>query len=139
MARDQIATTGNMDRIRYFANVSVRRAVTFPALGILTVFMGLSWNWVLDLGVTAILLSLLAASLVVCAWRADRKHYQDREVWLLLDQWHGLPEPHAHHTISHIMRETFLRYAERGAWAAVLLWLATFTGTLLAALDAHAH
>lgn len=127
-----------MDRIRYFANVSVRRGMMVPVLAIATVFLGLSRDWLLAIRVTAMLSSLLAAALLACAWRADRKDYQQREVWLLLDQWHGLPERHAHRAISDVMRETFLRYAERGAWAAVGLWLATFTGTLLASLEAHA-
>ena len=128
-----------MDRIRYFANVSVRRAMMVPALAIVTVFFGLSRDWLLALRVTAILSSLLPAALLACAWRAHRKDYQRREVWLLLDQWHGLPERHAHRAISDIMRETFLRYAERGAWTAVALWIATFTGILLASLEAHAY
>lgn len=128
-----------MDRIRYFANVSVRRGLMVPLLAIVTIFIGLSRDWLLAIRVTAMLSSLLAAGLLACAWRADRKDYQRREVWLLLDQWHGLPEQNAHRAISDAMRETYLNYAERGAWAAVVLWLATFTGTLLASLEAHAY
>lgn len=89
-----------MDRIRYFADVSVKRAVSFGLLGIFTVFIGLSHDWLLAFRAAAILLSLLAVVLLHCAWRAPRKDYRRREVWLLLDQWHGLPEHRAHHTIS---------------------------------------
>jgi len=41
-------------------------------------------------------------------------------LWLLLDRWHGLPETRVHQTISGVMRETFLRYAEYAAWAAAV-------------------
>lgn len=128
-----------MDRIRYFADVSVKRAVGFGLLAIFTVFIGLSAEWLMAFRAAAILLSLLAAILLHCAWRADRKDYRRREVWVLLDQWHGLPEHRAHHAISNIMRETFLRYAEHGAWAAAALWLITFSGSLIHTLDARPY
>lgn len=124
-----------MDRIRYFADISVKRAVSFGLLGIFTVFIGLSHNWLLAFRAAAILLSLLAVVLLHCAWRAPRKDYRRREVWMLLDQWHGLPEHRAHHAISAVMRETFLRYAERGAWAAAALWMITFSGSLIQVLE----
>lgn len=126
-----------MDRIRYFAELSVRRAVGFAGLAIFTVFIGLSSDWLLAFRSAAILLSLLSAALLHCAWRAHRKDYRRREIWIMLDQWHGLPEQRAHHTISAVMRETFLRYAERGAWAATALWLVTFSGTLIQTLHAE--
>lgn len=126
-----------MDRIRYFADLSVRRAVGFCLLAIFTVFIGLSYNWLMAFRSAAIMLSLMAAALLHCAWRAHRKDYRRREVWVMLDQWHGLPEHRAHHTISDVMRETFLRYAEHGAWAAAALWLITFSGSLVMTLDAR--
>lgn len=125
-----------MDRIRYFAEVSVQRAVGFALLAIFTVFIGLSNDWLLACRAGAILLSLLSAVLLHCAWRAYMKDYRRREIWILLDQWHGLPEQRAHHTISAIMRETFLRYAERGAWGAAAMWLVTFSGILIDGLRA---
>ncbi len=126
-----------MDRIRYFAEVSVQRAVGFALLAIFTVFVGLSSDWLLAFRCSAILLSLLSAGLLHCAWRAHSKDYRRREIWVLLDQWHGLPEPRAHHAISAIMRETFLRYAERGAWGAATMWLITFSGILIDSLQAQ--
>lgn len=123
-----------MDRIRYFAELSVKRAVGFALLAIATIFFGLSSDWLLAFRSTAILMSLLAAVLLHCAWRAHRRNYRRRELWILLDHWHGLPENRAHQTISTIMREIFLLYAERAAWIAVGCWLITFTGNLHAAL-----
>lgn len=126
-----------MDRIRYFAEVSVQRAVGFALLAIFTVFIGLSNDWVAAFRAGAILLSLLSAVLLHCGWRAYSKNYRRREIWILLDQWHGLPEQRAHQTISAVMRETFLRYAERGAWGAATMWLLTFSGMLIERLGAR--
>ncbi len=125
-----------MDRIRYFAELSVKRAVAFALLAIGTVFIGMSHEWLVAVRSAAILMSLMTAVLLHCAWRAHRKDYRRREVWGLLDQWHGLPEDRAHATISGIMRETFLHYAEVAAWAAAGLWLTAFA-TILARILAR--
>lgn len=124
-----------MERIRYFAELSVKRAVAFALLAIGTVFIGMSHEWLVAVRSTAILMSLLSAALLHCAWRAHLKDYRRRELWGMLDQWHGLPEDRAHATISGIMRETFLRYAEAAAWAAAALWLTAFATTLVRILE----
>lgn len=126
-----------MERIRYFADLSVKRAIGFALLGIGTVFIGMSHDWLLAFRAAAILISLMTAILLFCALRAHLKDYRRREVWILLDQWHGLPEHRAHQTISMVMRETFLRYAEHGAWTASALWLIIFAAMLFDALSAR--
>lgn len=120
-----------MDRIRYFADLSVKRACGFGVLAIVMVMLGLSNDLHLAIRTAAILFSLQVAVLLHFAWRAPRIHYRKREVWILLDGWHGLPETRAHQAISTIMRDTFLGYAELGAWVATGFWLMSFTGRLL--------
>lgn len=126
-----------MERIRYFADLSVKRAIGFALLGIGTVVIGMSHDWLLAFRAAAIMISLMTVVLLYCALRAHATDYRRREIWLLLDQWHGLPEHRAHQAISAIMRETFLRYAEHGAWTAATLWLVIFGAMLFDALNAR--
>ncbi|MBF0374577.1 MAG: hypothetical protein HQL38_14225 [Alphaproteobacteria bacterium] len=119
-----------MDRIRYFADISVKRACAFALLAIITVVVGLSSEPRMALRAAAILFSLQVFTLLLCAWRAPVTHYRRREVWILLDQFHGLPENRAQTAISGIMQDTFLGYAELSAWAAGLCWLMTFATAL---------
>lgn len=121
-----------MDRIRYFAEVSVTRACGFALLGIVTVVLGLSHDLVLAMRSAAILLSLMMMILIHFGWRAPYTDYRRRELWILLDQWHGLPEHRAHQTISGVMRDTFMRNAERCAWLAVGCWGVSFSESALA-------
>lgn len=112
-----------MDRIRYFAEISVRRAVGFGLLAIATIAVGLSADPEIALRATAILLSLEAAILVNCALGTGRVPYKRREIWLLLDKSHGLHESMAQQAISDAMRTAQLIYAKRLAGPAAFCWM----------------
>ena len=115
-----------MERIRFFARMSVRRGCGFALLGIITVLIGLSPHPALALRATATLLTLMVAVLLILVARAPRTHYHRRELWMLLDHWHGLPERHAQSLITLAMQETFLAYADRTALAALVVWVVRF-------------
>lgn len=120
-----------MERIRQCAEVSVRRACAFGLLAIATTMVGFSSDFSLALRAGAILLMLMAAILCVSGIRAERKPYKHREVWLLMERSHGLPEPRAQETISRVMRELFYSYAKMAAISAAALWSLDFLARLV--------
>lgn len=120
-----------MDRIRYCANLSVMRACGFGVLAIFTVVVGLSADPALAVRMAALLFTLMTSILLLLAWRAPFKPYRKREVWIMLDGHHGLPEHRAHEAISAVMRETFLTYAGHASWAALACWVLRFVAPIL--------
>ncbi len=100
----------------------MRRACAFGLLAIATVMVGFSSDFSLALRAGAILLMIMAAILCVSGMRAERKPYKHREVWLILERSHGLPETRAQETISRVMRELFYSYAKLATVSAVALW-----------------
>lgn len=112
-----------MDRIRYFAELSVRRATGFGLLAIGLVAVGLSFDPALAARATAILLTLEAAILWRFSLRSDVTPFRRREVWLLLDGEHGLGcDRRAQRVISEVMRETFDAWSRRLAGPAAACW-----------------
>ena len=114
-----------MDRIRYFADLSVRRAAGLGLLGIALVVAALHFDQALAMHALAVLLTLEALTLFGMARRAHRVPHQRREVWALLDGQHGMGD-RVQRIISEIMRETFLAYARRLAGPAAAAWVLDF-------------
>lgn len=112
-----------MDRIRYFADLSVRRAAGLGLMGIALVVMALHFDRTLSMHALAGLLTLEALALYQMGRRAHRVPYERREVWLLIDGEHGMRENRVQQIISEIMRETFLTYARRLAGPAAAAWV----------------
>lgn len=113
-----------MERIHYYAYISVRRGCGFFFLATLPFLIGLLPYPDLDLHTAALAATLLWGWLVWNAWRAPHRDYHGSTVWLLLDRWHGLPEYRAHQAISGALRQAFLTYADWAALLACGLWLA---------------
>lgn len=112
-----------MDRIRYFADLSVRRAAGLGLMGIALVVLALHFDRSLALHALAALLSLEALALYLQGRRAHRVPCDRREVWVMLDGQHGMRDSRVQHIISDIMRETFLAYARRLAGPAAAAWV----------------
>lgn len=112
-----------MDRIRYFAEMSVRRAAGFGLLAIGLVVVACGYDPPLALRVLAILLSVEALVLYHCSLGSHRVPCRRREVWLLLDGRPGMGD-RAQDVISRIMAETFAAYARRLAGPAAAAWIA---------------
>ncbi|HTH18142.1 MAG TPA: hypothetical protein VL974_15905 [Magnetospirillum sp.] len=112
-----------MDRIRYFADLSVRRAAGLGLLGIALVVMALHFDRTLSMHALAGLLTLEALALYGLSRHAHRVPCERRELWLLIDGEHGMRENRVQQIISEIMRETFQSYALRLAGPAVAAWV----------------
>lgn len=112
-----------MDRIRYFADLSVRRAAGLGLLGIALVVAALHFDRPLAMHALAVLLTLEALTLFGMAHRSHRVPCQRREVWALMEGQHGMGDNRVQRIISEIMRETFLAYARRLAGPAAAAWV----------------
>lgn len=119
-----------MDRIRYYAYLSVQRGCAFVLLFSVPFLIGMLRYPLLDLRSAAILLTLLWLWLTWNAWRAPHTDYRRRVVWDLLDHWHGLPEAKADGAILGALRHAFLQHADFAALGAAGLWLAYFAARL---------
>lgn len=112
-----------MDRIRYFADLSVRRAAGLGLMGIALVVLALHFDRTLAMHALAALLSLEVLALFQMGRRAHRVPCQRREVWALLEGEHGMGDNKVQRIISEIMRETFQAYARRLAGPAAAAWV----------------
>jgi hypothetical protein len=112
-----------IDRIRQFAELSVRRGCGFAALAIVTFMVGLSADPIVALKAGAVSSTLLGFVLLVKSLRSQQTDYRRTELWILLDRKHDLPEAHAARVITGVLREVYLRYAELAAWVAFLFWI----------------
>jgi hypothetical protein len=120
-----------IDRIRQFAELSVRRACGFAALAIVTFMVGLSADPIVALKAGAVSSTLLGFVLFVKSVRSQQTDYRRTELWILLDRKHDLPEAHAARVIAGVLREVYLRYAELAAWVAFLFWIVVLAAWLL--------
>ncbi|NFV80717.1 hypothetical protein [Magnetospirillum aberrantis] len=112
-----------MDRIRYFADVSVRRAAGLGLLGIALVVAALHFDRGLALDALAVLLTLETLTLYQLGRRAHRVPCERREVWVMMDGQHGMGDGRIQRVVSEIMRETFQVYARRLAGPAAAAWV----------------
>lgn len=115
-----------MDRIRYFADLSVRRAAGLGLLGIALVVAALHFDRQLAMHALAALLTLETLTLFQLGRRAHRVPCQRREVWAMLEGRHGMRDNRVQQIISEIMRETYLSYARRLAGPAAAAWVVDF-------------
>lgn len=112
-----------MDRIRYYAEVSVLRALGFAGLGVMTLMLGLSFDPRLALQTAALLLAIIGAVLVVKALNAVQRNYRRTEVWILLGRSIEFPEHRAQQIIGTVLRDTYNRYARLVLSGAVISWV----------------
>ncbi|HEV7368815.1 hypothetical protein [Arenibaculum sp.] len=111
-----------MDRIEYFAEISIRRALAFATLAIMTTMVGMVYDPATALKTGAVLTGIVAATLAWKAHRAPTSPYRRTEVWMLLDRRHDLPEDRAQQVIGGVLSRIYWRYAEFAGYVAALLW-----------------
>ena len=121
-----------MDRIRYYADISIRRACGFGFLAITTLMVGTSTEIVLSLKIGATSLTLMSMILLLKAMQAPGRSYKRTEVWILLNYRHDLPEKRAQEVFGTILRERYMWHATAAAGIAAVLWLLTFVARLFA-------
>lgn len=115
-----------MERIRYFADQSIRRGCGFGMLGISTAMVGGAHDIVLAMRLGATCVTLMGVILVLKGLQAPSRSYKRTEVWFLLNQRHGLPETRAQQVFGNLLRERYMWHAEVTATVAVFMWLTTF-------------
>jgi hypothetical protein len=133
--RNCVVESTEIDRIRQFADFSIRRACGFGLLAIGTAAMGLVSDMFLVAKLAAICASAMAAILLFKAMQAPNRSYKRTEVWMLLEKRHALPEAHAQQVFAGILRERYLWHATVTATGAGILWLTT----VLIALSGRRH
>lgn len=114
-----------MERIAYFADLSVKRACAFAVFAIGMTMMGLMFDFFLAVRAGAFLFTIMLAILVLFSERRYPKGFRDTELWALLDGKHELPYPEdrARQILAGIMRDTYVRYAKITAAITASLWL----------------
>lgn len=120
-----------MERIREYADISIRRACGFGFLAIATAMVGTCSNILLSAEIGARSLTLMTAILVLKAVRAPSRSYKRTEVWTMLNRRHDLPEDRAQQVFGNILRERYMWHATVAASIAALLWCLTFAIRLL--------
>jgi FtsH-binding integral membrane protein len=109
-----------MDRIRQFADHSVRRAAGLGLLGIALVVVALHADRALAMHALAFLLTLEAATLYGLGLRAGRVPYRGRELFVPMD---SQAENRARRHLGEVMRETYMAYARRLIGPAIAAWV----------------
>jgi hypothetical protein len=115
-----------MERLRYFADLSIRRGCSFGLLAIGTAVIGMASDMGLATRGAAIGMSLMAAILLLKAMQARTRSYKRTELWILIDKRHEFPETRAQQLFGNILRERYIWHAEVAAAGAALLWLLSF-------------
>jgi hypothetical protein len=122
-----------MERIRHYADISIRRGCGFGFLAIATAMVGTSSEMLLSAKIGATSLTLMSMILVLKAVQAPGRSYKRTEVWILLNHRHDLPEPRAQQVFGSILRDRYLWHATVAASIAMALWLLTFSIRLFGA------
>ncbi|MCW5731515.1 MAG: hypothetical protein KIT81_09635 [Alphaproteobacteria bacterium] len=118
-----------MERIAFYADISVRRGCGFAALAIGATMMGLSGDLLLALKSGAVLTTLMDAVLMLMAANALRRDLRGTELWALLGRRHGLAmsEERALGIVRMVLHDTLLRYSRWTLLSAGLLWVLALT------------
>ncbi|MGE5145724.1 MAG: hypothetical protein ACM3N5_03195 [Candidatus Eiseniibacteriota bacterium] len=116
----------SLDRIKTYADLSIRRGCGFAFLGIATFMVGMSSDALLAFRSGAIMVTLVLATLLLKGMHAPRRSYKRTETWILMDKSHGLPEPRAQQVFGSVLRDRYFWHAEIVAFGALGLWAIAF-------------
>lgn len=125
-----------MEILQTLADLSIRRACGFAALGIAVVMLALSFDLVLAFRSGAVLTSVLCVIVWAMAWWSPRRDMRSTELWMLLSHerlylTRGAQAPHTMALARQVLRDRLTWHGERIAVAAMGLWL--LTGAAMAA------
>jgi hypothetical protein len=116
-----------MERVRYLADLSIRRGCGFALIAIATAMTGMAGDIAMAIKGGAILTTLMGAVLVIKAIRATATSYRRTEVWIMLDKRiDGWPPHRLQQLIGSTLRERYLWHAEVTAMVAFALWTMAF-------------
>lgn len=120
-----------MDRIRFYADISIRRACGFGFLAIATASVGLYTDILIAAKLAATGVTFMAALLAWKAYEAASRNYRRTEVFELMDRKHDFPEARVQQVFGNVLRERYLWHATAIGITAFVLWLLYFVLTLL--------
>jgi hypothetical protein len=127
-----------MDIVRTLADISIRRACGFAALGIGTVMLALSFDLQLAFRSGAVLTSIACGVIWLLAWWSPRRDVRETELWSMLAAerlylTRGPEAPRMAALAGRVLRERLVWHGERVGLAALALWAATGVTALLRA------
>jgi multidrug efflux pump subunit AcrB len=125
-----------MDRVYFYADLSIRRACGFGYLAIATAVVGLYWDVALMVKCAAIGVSLMVAILLYKSLEAPKRPYKRTELWLLLNKTHDFPESRVQEMLGGALRDRYLWHATATGIVALALWVLHFALLLARALTA---
>lgn len=114
--------------VETMADLSIRRACGFAALGVASIMVALSYDLVLAFRTGAALIALACLALGLAAWRAPHRDLRHSELWALLNDGEDalvrrLPRAKAQSLLASVLRARLLWHAERLGLAAIALWV----------------
>ena len=120
-----------MERVRYLADLSIRRGCGFGILAIVTAMTGMAHDMSLALRGGAVMLSLMVVILVWKGMRAQHVRYRRTELWVMLGGDLDWPESRRQQLISGVLADRYMWHARVTAVSALVLWLMAFGLTAL--------
>lgn len=111
-----------MEEMRRIANETVLRACGFGSLAIFCVMIGLSFLPRSAFQAGGFLSLVMTSVLIIKAHEARTKDHRRTEMWLYLPKEKRPARDFAQRTISVLMRETYLMFAQWTALISVVMW-----------------
>jgi hypothetical protein len=112
-----------MEDMRRIAYETVLRACGFASLAIFCVMIGLSFLPRSAFQAGGFLSLMMTGVLVIKAQEARTKDHRRTEMWLYLPKESRPPQAIAQRTISTLMREIYLQFAQWTALVSVVMWI----------------
>lgn len=109
-----------LDQIEQLAHLSVARGCGFAALGIVTVFIGMSGEMEIAFKSAGYLTLLACAVLLLKAALVQRQNYRTTEVWVMLKPAERPDKAVAQQLISTVLREAYLTFAWHAAMVSAM-------------------
>lgn len=111
-----------MEQMRRIAYETVLRACSFASLAIFCVMIGLSFLPRSAFQAGGFLSLVMTLVLIIKAQEARTKDYRRTEMWLYLPKESRPPQAIAQRTISLLMREVYLQFAQWTALVSIVMW-----------------
>lgn len=115
-----------IETLRRFADIVIRRACGFGAIGIVTTMMAFVGQPGLSMQCGAILFGLMAAILAIKAGLAPRHNFKRTELWLMIKKEPpALPPERLQQLIGGVMADRFVWHARLAGGIAVAMFAAS--------------
>lgn len=117
-----------METMQTLADHSIRRALSFAGLGVVTLMLALSYDLPLALRTGGNILALVCLGLLWAAWRTPRRNLRRSELWSLLLEHASalvqtLPAAEAQRLMARTLRQRLVWHAEQVGAVALALWV----------------